>query len=41
VAFASHQQLVVVAPSTWNLTGDELALNGTVSACPVNGTAAI
>jgi len=41
VAFASHQQLVVVAPSTWNLTGDELALNGTVAACPVNGTAMI
>jgi len=41
VAFASNQQLVVVAPSTWNLTGDELALNATVVACPVNGTAVI
>jgi hypothetical protein len=41
VALASNQQLVVIAPSTWNLIGDELTFNGTVGACPVNGTAMI
>ena len=41
VALVSNQQIVVVAPSAWNLTGDKLVLNGTAVACPVNGTATI
>ncbi len=30
VSFVSNQYLIVIAPSTWNVTGDLLSINGTV-----------
>jgi hypothetical protein len=37
-AMVSHQQIVLVVPSTWDLTGDRLGLNSTVSYCTVTGS---
>jgi hypothetical protein len=37
-ALVSHQQLVIVAPSSWNLTGDKLAVSSTASNCTVLGS---
>lgn len=41
VALASNQCLVVVVPSSWDVTGDVLALNGTAAHAAVNGTAVL
>jgi len=40
-ALVSHQQLVIVAPSSWNLTGDILTVNSTVSTSTVIGSLAL
>jgi len=37
-ALVSHQQLVIVAPSSWNLAGDKLTVNSTVSTSTVIGS---
>jgi hypothetical protein len=37
-ALVSHQQLVIVVPSSWNLTGDELNLTSTVITSEVTGS---
>jgi hypothetical protein len=37
-ALVSHQQLVLIAPSSWNLTGDVLAVSSTVSSSTVLGS---
>ena len=37
-ALVSHQQLVIVAPSSWNLTGDKLAVSSTVRSTTVLGS---
>ncbi len=37
-AMVSHQQIVVVAPSSWNATGDVLSWNSTVSTSTVRGS---
>lgn len=39
--FVSHQQLVIVAPSSWNIAGDELAGSSTVIICTVVGSVAL
>jgi len=36
-ALVSHQQLVIVCPSSWNVTGDVLNVTSTVSTSTVNG----
>ncbi len=40
-AMVSHQQIVVVVPPSWDLTGDQLGLNSTVSYCTVTGSATL
>jgi hypothetical protein len=40
-ALVSHQQLVIVAPSSWDLAGDELAVSSTVTVCTVDGSVAL
>ena len=37
-ALVSHQQLVIVAPSSWNVTGDVLSVSSTVSTSTVVGS---
>lgn len=37
-AFASHQQLELVVPSSWNVPGDTLTVASTVSVCAVVGS---
>ncbi len=37
-AMVSNQQLVIVAPATWNLTGYRLVANSTVSSSVIQGT---
>lgn len=37
-ALVSHQQLVVVCPSTWNVTGDQLNVTSTVATSSVIGS---
>jgi hypothetical protein len=38
VALASNQYLVVIVPSSWNVTGDTLTPEGTVSQVPITGS---
>jgi hypothetical protein len=40
-ALVSHQQLVIVAPSSWALAGDKLTVNSTVSTSTVIGSLAL
>ncbi len=40
-SMVSNQQLVIVAPATWNLTGDRLVVNSTVSSSVIQGTAVL
>lgn len=37
-ALVSHQQLVIVVPSSWNLAGDKLAVDSTVTNSTVIGS---
>lgn len=37
-ALVSYQQLVIVVPSSWNVSGDRLTLNSTISSATVAGT---
>lgn len=40
-AMVSHQSLVVVLPSAWSVSGDDLTVNSTASVCIINGTSTL
>ncbi len=37
-AMVSHQQIEIVVPNSWNVTGDRLGVNSTISSVTVTGT---
>jgi hypothetical protein len=41
VSFVSNQQLVIVCPSTWNVTGDTLTASTTTADAPLSGSATL